>query len=121
MKLHQHFSRKEFACQCGCGHDTVDAELLGVLINLREQFKEPIMINSGTRCKNHNAAIGGAVNSKHLIGKAADIKISGIPPEVVAKTLENLYPNTYGIGMYTGRTHIDVRATPARWDKRVNP
>ena len=121
LKLNDHFSRKEFACRCGCGFDTVDAELLHVLINLRGQFNAPITITSGARCKNHNGNIGGSEKSQHMIGRAADIKIYRIHEDIVADYLEATYPDKYGIGRYIGRTHIDTRATPARWDYRIKP
>lgn len=119
MQLHKYFTRKEFACRCGCGFDTVDAELLGALIELREHYKSPITITSGNRCKRHNAAIGGSENSQHTQGKAVDFKVTGISESQVASYLELTYITMYGIGRYTGRTHLDVRENPARWNNRV--
>ena len=119
MQLHEHFTRQEFACKCGCGFDTVDAELLGVLIETREHFKSPIIITSGVRCKRHNAVIGGSDFSQHIQGKAVDFKVTGIHENAVADYLESKYTTSYGIGRYTGRTHIDVRENPARWNNRV--
>ena len=119
MQLHKHFKRQEFACKCGCGFDTVDAELLGVLIGLRMHFKgNPLLINSGARCKKHNAVIGGSEHSKHMLGKAADVQISGIHENDVADYLEAEYLGTYGIIRYIGRTHIDVRTNAYRYDYR---
>ena len=37
----------------------------------------PITINSGFRCKQLNALVGGKPNSQHLKGQAADINIKG--------------------------------------------
>jgi len=120
MQLHKYFTRKEFACKCGCGFDTVDAELLGALISLREHFKSPIIITSGNRCKRHNAEIGGSENSQHMKSKAVDLKVTGIHENQVASYLESTYTTQYGIGRYTGRTHLDVRKSPARWNNRVD-
>ncbi|MCC8038528.1 MAG: D-Ala-D-Ala carboxypeptidase family metallohydrolase [Bacteroidales bacterium] len=44
-----------------------------VLDPLREAFKKPIYVNSGYRCPALNAKVGGAKNSGHLYGYAADI------------------------------------------------
>ena len=44
-----------------------------VLEPLREHFGVPIKINSGFRCQALNKAVGGAVNSYHTKGRAADI------------------------------------------------
>ena len=44
-----------------------------VLDNLRGEWGRPIIVTSGYRCKELNAAVGGARNSQHLKGQAADI------------------------------------------------
>lgn len=44
-----------------------------VLDPLREWYGKPIMVNSGYRCPELNAAIGGAKTSFHQTGCAADI------------------------------------------------
>ncbi len=117
-KLNPYFSRSEFACPCGCSGDTVDAELLAVLTQIRVYFDQPVTINSGFRCVEHNAKVGGSKNSQHLISKAADFRVKQINPDLVANYLERVFPDSYGIGKYNGRTHIDVRRHRARWDQR---
>ena len=44
-----------------------------VLQPLRNALNAPVVISSGFRCPALNRAIGGAVDSQHLEGKAADI------------------------------------------------
>lgn len=44
-----------------------------VLDPLREKYGKPIKVNSGYRSKLVNASVGGAKNSDHLYGFAADI------------------------------------------------
>ncbi len=111
-----HFSRKEFACRCGCGFDVVDAELLTALEGLRQWFGRPVKLNSACRCLNHNLAVGGSLRSQHMLGKAADVQILGVNPLEVAEYLEKAYKGRYGIGRYPTFTHLDVRPSPARWD-----
>lgn len=113
--LSKHFRRKEFACKCGCGFDTVDYELIVTLENLRDHFGAPIMIDSGCRCKKRNQQVGGKVKSQHMLGKAADIRVIGIMPKEVAEYLDWIYPHSHGIGDATSFTHIDVREKKARW------
>lgn len=113
--LNKYFKRSEFACRCGCGTSTVDAELLQVITDVREHFGSPVVINSGHRCAKHNSSVGGAKNSVHLTGKAADIRVIGMSPGNVRRYLENTYPDKYGIGGYATFTHIDVRDGKARW------
>ena len=40
---------------------------------LRSIWGKPIRVNSGYRCPKLNAAVGGATNSSHMKGQAADI------------------------------------------------
>jgi len=117
-KISEHFSRHEFACHCGCGFDVADVELVTVLEDVRTRFGAKVRINSGARCPKHNMDVGGSPKSQHKLGKAGDIEVEGVPARSVADYLEHKYPNTYGIGRYNGRTHLDVRLHRARWDRR---
>lgn len=45
-----------------------------ILNGLRERFGAPIYVNSCYRCPDVNRAVGGAENSYHLQGRAADIR-----------------------------------------------
>ena len=74
--LSRNFSRSEFECKCGCGEAEVSPLLIEQLQKLRDYTGEPIRITSGRRCEAHNAAVGGAKNSQHLLGLAADISVS---------------------------------------------
>jgi uncharacterized protein YcbK (DUF882 family) len=108
-----HFDRDEFACSCGCGFDTVDTLLLEALESIRNEFEKPIKVTSGCRCMAHNRDIGGALNSQHKKGRAADIKVSSVLPSVVADFAEDL---GMSVGRYNTFTHIDSRSgPPARW------
>lgn len=46
-----------------------------VLDPLREAYGEAITVNSGYRCPELNKAVGGAKNSQHMTGEAADITV----------------------------------------------
>ncbi|KXJ61637.1 MAG: serine/threonine protein kinase [Alteromonas sp. Nap_26] len=105
------FKRSEFACQCGCGFNTVDAELLFILNWLREYFGEPVTVTSGCRCVAHNAAEGGAKKSFHLTGKAADVKVKNVPAREVFEALAENFPDEYGFIEYSTWVHIDSRET----------
>ena len=120
MKVSDNFLRSEFACNCGCDFNAVDVTLIKVLEDVRSHFNgNSILITSGNRCPEYNASIPGASpNSKHTKGIAADFKVKNIHADEVAGYLEEKYPNWFGIGRYIGRTHIDVRSRPARWDNR---
>ena len=49
-----------------------------VLEYIRVRFGKPITVNSGYRGPALNKAIGGAKNSQHMSGQAADIEIVGV-------------------------------------------
>jgi hypothetical protein len=50
------------------------ATLINKLLNpIREMWGAPINVNSGFRCPELNKAVGGAANSQHMRGEAADI------------------------------------------------
>ena len=77
--LTKNFSRSEFACKCGCGADDISMVLVHRLQAIRDVLGEPMYINSGVRCKEHNAAVGGDSDSEHIpnedgVGEGADIK-----------------------------------------------
>ena len=46
-----------------------------ILDPARQELGEPITITSGFRCRKLNTLVGGALYSKHIQGKAADIRI----------------------------------------------
>lgn len=106
---------KEFGCKhCGSTKG-LSGELLAVLELVRCNFKAPVIVTSGKRCEEHNHKVGGSKKSKHLEGIAADIVVDGIKPRVVFGYLVTVFPNSYGIGLYDGHVHIDVRKNKARW------
>jgi len=116
--LSEHFNSWEFACHCGCGESDVSQKLIDSLEELRLKAGQPIMILSGRRCKRHNEAVGGAENSQHKLGKAADIRIRTMTPKEtmdLAKMVDSFRRG--GIGFYpkNGFVHVDVRGFPARW------
>ena len=109
-----HFKNEEFACK-HCGGIKPDQHLLAVLELVRLRFDSPVMITSGYRCPVHNKNVGGAAQSKHLEGIAADIKVKNVSPDTVYEYLCETFPNTYGIGLYKSWVHIDTRKKMARW------
>ena len=100
-KLAPNFRKAEFACKCSrCSMVTVDMELVDILQRIRDHFGEAVNINSGYRCEEHNAEVGGASGSHHTKGMAADIRVVGIAPREVAKYAESI--GVKRIGLYEG-------------------
>ena len=115
QRIAKHFNRAEFACNCGCGFDTVDAATLQILDAVREHFGKPVTVTSGCRCETYNRQVGGAANSQHTLARAADIQIKGVAPDAVYDWLASNYPSA-SLGRYDNFTHVDTRSNgPARW------
>ena len=112
--ISKHFNRSEFACKDKCGMDTVDAELLSMLEDVRHHFNQPVIITSANRCVHHNRIVGGGEFSQHLKSRAADIVVKNVHPEDVYNYLDMKYENI-GLGKYTDFTHVDSRGKKARW------
>jgi len=124
MKLTNNFSLSEFECKCGCKmpafvEENIKelAENLQVLRNVVGRL-DP---TNGYRCKEHNADVGGSINSQHLKGKAADIKSKAFSSSEIATITDDLMKNESftlgGVGIYNTFTHVDIRGTRARWGK----
>ena len=116
--LSENFKVKEFACNDGSDTVLISDELVDLLQKIRDHFGVAVTINSGYRTSAYNKKVGGATNSQHVKGTAADIVAKGIDPLTVAQYAEYLMPNSGGIGVYRTFTHVDVRANRSRWDNR---
>ena len=121
-RLAPDFKVQELRCRDGSDTVMVDEALTVVLQCIREHFGKPVTITSGYRTAVHNAAVGGAKSSQHLLGRAADIRVAGVSVENVAAYAESLMPDWGGVGRYpvkagraTGWVHVDTRADKARW------
>lgn len=117
-KLSQNFQVKEFACKDGSDPILIAPELVTILQAIRSHFGKPVVINSAYRTPQYNARkdVGGAPQSQHCYGTAADIAVSGVTPKQVASFAETLLYNRGGIGIYAEFTHIDVREVKSRWN-----
>ena len=121
-KLAPGFKVREFRCRDGSDVVIIDQTLVVLLQAIREHFGKPITITSGYRTAAHNAAVGGAKSSQHLLGRAADIQVQDTDPLAVAAYAESLMPGWGGVGRYpvkAGRTkgwvHVDTRPNKSRW------
>jgi zinc D-Ala-D-Ala carboxypeptidase len=117
--LSANFSRIEFACKCGratCKGVEIQRSIVDALQQLRDALGLRVSIVSGVRCKAHNKAIGGAPNSQHVLGIAADIHVERITPEKLYAIVDAIPAfRNGGVGYGFGRFHVDTRAGRARW------
>ncbi|WP_249124185.1 D-Ala-D-Ala carboxypeptidase family metallohydrolase [Saccharopolyspora erythraea] len=113
-----HFEFAEFHSKDGAGFNggnvgaaTVKENVRRLMYKLEAIRKKagdaPITVNSGFRSKAHNQSVGGAPNSQHTYGIAADIVVSG---RTVSQTIG--YAQTSGLSgiiRYSSFTHVDSR------------
>lgn len=103
MRLSPHFVSDEFRCK-HCGRVEVLEELVAHLELLRAIVGRPLTPVSGYRCPEHNARVGGARGSQHLVGRAADL------PHGYATVAQARKAGFRGIGQRgPWAVHVDVR------------
>lgn len=113
-----HFDFSEFHSKDGSGFsngqvdaDTVQENVRRLMYKLEavraKAGDQAITVNSGFRSINHNADVGGASNSQHMYGIAADIVISG---GSVSDAISYAQSSGFsGIIRYSTFTHVDSR------------
>lgn len=110
------FTREEFRCQCGgkyCNGFPAepDETLVRTVNEIRRRLGVPVSIveagGSGVRCKVHNTAVGGASNSLHMYGRAADLHSSASPARMKA-VAEEVMGATGELGLYDWGIHVGI-------------
>ncbi len=86
-----------------------DSNLMGLISQIENRFKQKVVITSGFRSPAHNRRVNGAKASMHMACKAADLHVPGANGLEVAKFVRAL-PGRGGVGTYchTAAIHIDV-------------
>ena len=107
------FTVGEFRSKDGAITVILDKRLIKKLQKLRDYVKKPVVIRSGYRTPEHNAAVRGATHSQHMLGTAADIEVAGYTGDQLAALAR--YFGFTGIGIASNWIHVDVRDTPAEW------
>ena len=110
--LSAHFSVSEFVDRRTGHRYGPDPELVAVLERIRALRPGPLVVVSGHRCCSSNVTVGGAPQSRHIAGDAADI-----PPERATPS-EAFECGAVGVGERDGwAVHVDTRPGPrARWE-----
>lgn len=108
-----HFKIKEFRCKDGSDEIIIEEELCIKLEQLRNKINKPVHILSGFRTNEYNKKINGAKGSYHLTGSAADIKVEGVDPKIIAIYAAKVGFN--GIGVYDSFVHVDIRKSDYYW------
>ena len=105
-QLTDHFSKKEFDCQCGCGTGKISMDLVNKLESARVDFGRGMRINSGIRCLEHNRKIGSKDTSSHIKCVAADVGCTNMEDRL--KLLSILLKYFKRVGINKSFIHVDV-------------
>ncbi|GGI16470.1 D-Ala-D-Ala carboxypeptidase family metallohydrolase [Oxalicibacterium faecigallinarum] len=100
MNLSKHFTLAELTISQEAARRGIDntpsptalanlKRVAAVLEEVRALFGMPIVVSSGYRSPELNAAIGGSRTSAHVLGLAADINCPGITPTVLARKIRD--------------------------------
>jgi len=72
-----YFTKEEMRCQCGCHQDGMSDTFMNRLTSLREDWGQPMVVNSAYRCPNHPIEARKARPGAHASGRAVDIAVRG--------------------------------------------
>jgi len=128
MQLSEHFSFEELTHTDHREFDNTpnDAELANLvrLAAFLEEVKvvlggKPVMVNSAFRSKAVNDAVGSKDTSQHRVGCAADLRIPGMTPDEVVRTIiASSLQFDQVIREFDSWTHISVPNLPEMKPRR---
>jgi hypothetical protein len=108
----RYFVPKEFACKCGRYCDGYPAQMQRSVVELadraRAELKGVGFVSSGLRCPRHNANVGGVSNSRHLNGKAIDLRIEGKSAKQTLAWVQKQPEVRYAYAIDANYVHMDV-------------
>lgn len=108
----QYFSRKEFACKCGKYCNGYPSQMQQGIVELADRARRELMgvgfVSSGLRCRQHNANVGGVSDSRHLIGKAINLRIEGKSARQTLAWAQRQPDVRYAYAIDTNFVHIDI-------------
>ena len=131
MQLSKHFTLEELTfSDAATRHgidNTPDEETIEnlkrlcalILEPIREIVHKPVQVTSGYRSPLVNSLVGSKVTSQHVRGCAADIKVQGVPPDVLVKAIIGSgLPYEQVIREFDSWTHVSVPNDPHALPRR---
>lgn len=114
VRLTRNFMASEIHCQgvgC-CTESVISKRIMDLAQEIRDDLGQPLAIGtaggSGYRCKTHNATVGGAATSLHMISDAVDLHYKD-PAALKTVVLRHLTGGE--VGLYKWGCHV------GRWDR----
>ncbi|MGF1519840.1 MAG: D-Ala-D-Ala carboxypeptidase family metallohydrolase, partial [Nodosilinea sp.] len=97
---------------------TVDAiiRIATLAQQARDRIGRPFLITSWYRPAEINRRVGGASQSRHIVGDAIDFYCVGLSGNQVYWALDPWWPGGLGrYGQFPALVHLDARGVKARW------
>lgn len=113
--LSANFRVAEFAASDGARYARISPDLVDALQRLRDHIGAPVEVRSGYRHPVLNDEAGGADESQHMVGHAADIRSPGVAPLDLAQFALGAIGCVIGIGLGQNTIHIDMRGVLTSW------
>lgn len=109
----KYFKREEFRCKCGGRYcNGYPAEMKEKVVKIadgaRANFNAPGRVISGLRCTIHNANEGGVANSRHMTGKAIDLRIDGVSADALLAYVQKQPGVRYAYKINSTNVHFDI-------------
>ena len=86
----------------------MDTRVVKIADRARTHFGAPGTVVSGLRCQIHNQNVGGASASRHMRGKAIDLRIQGVSAQRLLDYLETEPEVRYSYAINETNVHLDV-------------
>ena len=109
----KYFKREEFRCRCGgkyCNGFPAEPEekLVRMADRARAHFGVPAIVSSGVRCETHNRNVGGTAASRHMSGKAMDVRFTGISSSMALPYVQAQPECRYAYAIDGNYIHMDI-------------
>lgn len=108
----RHFNLGEFDCS-HCRDNKMDPAFLEQLDELRHLYGKPLVVTSGYRCPDHNAAVSSTGRTgPHTTGRAADLLVSRADALQLLKLALALGFTGIGVKQHGGSRFLHVDNLP---------
>lgn len=129
-KISNNFWLSEWACNCGCGLNSIDLRLMPIAEIIRHhEGDNPMVPNSACRCVEHNEKVQKQNNPDYISlssrsmhmpdenGLCKAVDFHSKDPLQLYYYLDGIFSGIYGIGVYNWGVHVDTAKRYARWNR----
>jgi len=102
-----YFKPYELRCQ-HCGQQGVKPDFLEIINQIREDWGQPLRVNSAYRCRNHPIEYRKPSVGTHTYGTAVDLDIPASLHYTFLQLVFTKHPVIQGIGIALTYIHLDI-------------